>query len=91
MYCRAELLVSKGLSVVVNRVWHSITTTDRNTMVMMYLTTRSHPRTFIAHLSPTSDEAQRVIEDDSNLSTEEKGVAYGIIETAVDKNGYPLF
>jgi len=88
---RAELLDSKGLGIVVDRVWDSITTTDRNTMVMMYLTIRSHPRTSIAHPSPTSDEAWRVIEDDPNLSTEEKDVAHGIIETAVDKNGDPLF
>lgn len=88
---RAELLLSKGLGDVVDHVWNSVTPVDRNTMVTMYLTTRMHPRTSVAHPYPTGDEGRRVIEDDSHLSPEEKAVACGIIETAVDSNGTPLF
>jgi hypothetical protein len=69
----------------------SVTTTDRIVMIAMYLGTRSQPRTSVAHPSLTGDEARRVIEDDSVLSTEEKDAACGIIETAVDENGDPLF
>ncbi len=88
---RADLFESKGLGFVVDRVWHSITTADRNTMIAMYLSTRSHPRKSVAHPSLTGDEGRRVIEGDSRLSTEEKGVACGIIETAVDEDGNLLF
>ena len=72
-------------------MWDSVTFTDRIVMIAMYLGTRSQPRTFAARPFPTGEEARRVIEGDSVLSIEEKDVACGIIETAVDEKGDLLF
>jgi len=87
---RAELFKNKGLRDAIDRIWHSVTTADRNTMIAMYLGTRN-PRTSIAHPSLTVDEARHIIESDSGLSIEQKDVACGIINTAIDKYGVPLF
>jgi len=91
MLHRAELFESKGLREVVNRIWDSVTTTDRIVMIAMYLGTCSHPRTSVAHPSLTGDEARRVIEGDSVLSTEERDAARGIIESSADENGHLRF
>ena len=45
----------------------------------------------ISHPSPTIDQAERLVEADSNLTPQEVALAKNIIRTAVDQNYVPLF
>jgi len=91
MQRKADSLENKGLGAIVDEIWAFISDVDRSTMIKMYLSTRSHPRTPIARPSPSMSIGKCVIESDSRLSTWEKVRAGEMIETAVDSDALPLF
>lgn len=59
-------------------------------MVNMWAS-RPDTRGGISHPQPTTEDGERLVETDPNLSPEEKDLAKEIIYTAVDHNGEPLF
>lgn len=83
-------IVNKGLSDDMHFVWESIEPVPRSLIVNMWA---SRPNTCgdISHPHPTTDDGERLVDTDPELTAEEIALAKNIIHTAVDQDGEPLF
>lgn len=70
--------------------WDSIPSDSRLLIINMWVS-RPESRRDISHPTPTIDQAERLVEADSNLTPQEVALAKNIIRTAVDQNYVPLF
>ena len=81
---------SKGLADDMTTAWDSIPSDSRLLIINMWVS-RPESRRDISHPTPTIDQAERLVEADSNLTPQEVALAKNIIRTAVDQNYVPLF